>query len=60
MADTQILFIVALILPCLFALNFFAEGIHKMMEKEPAILSFAIGFGMLMVIITIYMLMFVK
>jgi len=60
MADSQTLFTVALILQLLFALNFFAEGVHKMMEKEPAISSFAIGFIMILVIITVYIVMFAK
>lgn len=60
MTDSQILFFIALVLPFLFALNFIAEGVHKMMEKEPPILSFSIGFGMLMAIMAAYLLIFIK
>jgi uncharacterized membrane protein YphA (DoxX/SURF4 family) len=55
------LFWVILVLPALFAVIFFVEGVHKWLEKEESPYpSWTMGFIFLGVIMTAYFLLFGK
>ena len=44
----------ALILPSLFAVTLIAEGVNKILKKEPGWLSFCLGLGFLIFVIIGY------
>ena len=51
--DPQFIY-VGLVLPTLFAFTLVADGIHKLLRKEPAWISFLLAAIFLLVIISFY------